>query len=106
MTFQHKKLASGRWKELSFFQQMANIGSEVERAINWKNKDEKYSRMALERSLELIDLTIADDKNRERLKELCRIREVLIDYLLGKNEYSSSGKSWKNYFYGFAFSGR
>ena len=106
MTFQHKNLASGRWKEFSFFQQMANIGSEVERAINWKNKDQKYSQLAFERALELIDLTIADDKNGKRLRELCRVREALIDYLSGKNEYLSSDKNWKNYFYGFAFAGR
>lgn len=28
-----------RWNELTFFQQMANIGSEVIRAINWKEKN-------------------------------------------------------------------
>ena len=30
---QHKELAAGRWKKLSFCEQMANIGSEVERAL-------------------------------------------------------------------------
>ena len=32
MTYQHAGLAAGRWKELPFVEQMANIGSEVERA--------------------------------------------------------------------------
>ena len=104
MTFQHKELSLGRWQKLSFLEQMANIGSEVERAINWKKKkDEKYSKMAFERALELIDLTLADKKNRKRLMEISRIREVLADYFVGGNQYSSSEKSWKNYFYGFAF---
>ncbi len=30
----HKELASGRWAQLSFVEQMGNIGSEVERALN------------------------------------------------------------------------
>jgi len=37
--FYHKELADGRWQELSFVQQMANVGSELERAIKWKNKN-------------------------------------------------------------------
>lgn len=105
MIFQHKELSQGRWEKLSFFEQMANIGSEVERAINWRNKkDEKYSQMAFERALELIDLTIADNKNRKRLRELTRVREVLADYFVCGNQYSSSDDSWKNYFYVFGFS--
>lgn len=27
------------WKDLSFAEQMANVGSEVERALKWKEKD-------------------------------------------------------------------
>jgi len=104
MSFQHKELSRGEWKALSFFEQMANIGSEVERAINWKKKkDEEYSRMAFERALELIDLTMADTKNRKRLREISRIRESLADYFIGGNQHLSSEKVWKNYFYGFAF---
>ena len=71
MRFQHKELSQGKWQKMSLIEQMANIGSEVERAINWKNKNDKeYSRMAFERALELIDLTISDGKNRWRLKEI------------------------------------
>ncbi|MBU3934360.1 hypothetical protein KKC00_00070 [Patescibacteria group bacterium] len=104
MNYQHKQLSNGGWKKLSFFEQMANIGSEVERAINWRDKkDERYSQMAFERALELIDFTIADKKNRKRLRELTRVRENLVDYFLCGNHYSSSGKNWKDYFYSFAF---
>jgi len=41
MTYQHKKLAAGRWEKLTFFEQMANIGSEVGRSIKWKKKTKK-----------------------------------------------------------------
>ncbi len=38
MSYQHKDLAAGRWSQLSLIEQMANIGSEVERALNWRIK--------------------------------------------------------------------
>ena len=34
MTYQHQDLAAGRWKTMSFCEQMANVGSEIERAFN------------------------------------------------------------------------
>ena len=30
---QHKELAQGRWKDMCFFEQMSNIGSEVSRTL-------------------------------------------------------------------------
>ncbi len=107
MEYQHKNLASGRWFELSFFEQMANIGSEVERAIKWKNKNNaEYSRLAFKRALELLELTAADKKNKKRLKEIMRVREVLADYFAFKNEYHSTDKAWQNYFYAFNYAAR
>jgi len=104
MSYQHKKLAAGRWKKLSFFEQMANIGSEVERAIIWKNKqNDSYSQKAVERALELLFLTIADIKNRKRLKELTRLREALVDYFYCDNQYCSTDRLWQKYFYGFNY---
>jgi hypothetical protein len=107
MKYQHQQLASGRWAEMPFFQQMANIGSEIERTIKWKKEDNKeYSQLAFERALELLNLTIADIKNIKRLKELTRLREILIDYFEFDNEYNSTDKSWRNYFYAFNFASR
>lgn len=101
--YQHKELAGGRWFKLSFFKQMANIGSEIGRAINWRDKDKKHSNAAFERGLELLDLTIEDKRNRHRLKELCRLREVLADYFCFDNIYGSSDEKWNNYFYAFNY---
>lgn len=107
MNYQHKQLASGSWSKLSFMEQMANIGSEVERTISWKNKKNRdYSNLAFERSLELLDLTIENSKNKSRLKELLRLREILADYFVFDNEYSSSDQLWRNYFYPFNFAAR
>ncbi|TSC58004.1 MAG: hypothetical protein Greene041619_880 [Candidatus Peregrinibacteria bacterium Greene0416_19] len=56
---------------------------------------------ALFRMLELFDLTIADPKNRYRLRELCRAREVLCDFLVGDNAYHSTDVSLDHYFLQF-----
>lgn len=107
MAIQHKQMAAGRWFELTFFEQMANIGSEVERTISWKEKSNlEYSRMAFERALELLDLTIADSRNIKRLRELLRVREALADYFEFDNEYKSTDKLWQNYFYPFNWAAR
>jgi hypothetical protein len=82
---------------------MANIGSEVERTIKWKNKNKEYSDKALERALELIDLTLADPKNRIRLREVARMREVLVDYFYYNNIYGSTDELWRKYFYSFNY---
>ncbi|MDD5382158.1 MAG: hypothetical protein PHH60_00675 [Candidatus Margulisbacteria bacterium] len=106
MNYQHKALALGKWNNLTFMEQMANIGSEVERTISWSKKNADYSRQAFERALELLDLTIADKKNLLRLKELARLREVLADYFLFDNVYNSSDKKWQDYFLAFNYAAR
>ncbi|MCM8801433.1 MAG: hypothetical protein NC912_05455 [Candidatus Omnitrophica bacterium] len=104
MGFYHKTLAEGRWFKMPFLEQMANIGSEVHRAINWKNKNElEYSKKAVERALELLYLTIEDPKNKSHLKELTRLREFLIDYFYFDNIYNSSDEFWHKYFYAFNY---
>ncbi len=107
MKFQHQQLAGGKWNKLSIFEQMSNIGSEIIRAINWKNKkNPEYSRMAFERALELIYFTVADRKNIKRLREITKLRELLIDYFAGENIYKSSDENWQKYFYSFNYAAR
>ena len=100
--FYHKHLSSGKWEELSFAKQMANIGSEVERSIKWKNKNKpERSQLAFFRALELMDFTIADKNNIHRLGELCRTREVLVDFFFADNQYKSTDIAWQKYFRAF-----
>jgi hypothetical protein len=107
MNYQHQQLAQGKWYELTLMEQLANVGSEVERAIKWKEKSNlQYSRMAFERALELMILTIADKKNILRLKEIARVREALVDYFAADNNYSSSDESWRKYFFAFNWAAR
>ncbi|MCG2809599.1 MAG: hypothetical protein L6275_04660 [Candidatus Portnoybacteria bacterium] len=107
MNYQHKELAQCRWFSMPIMEQLANIGSEVERTILWKNKNNPdYSDKAFERALELLDLTAEDVKNKFRLKEILRLREALVDYFLFDNEFSSSDELWRKYFYPFNFAAR
>ena len=73
----HKDLTLEHWEKFSFCEQMANIGSEVFRAMSWRQKNHEYSRLALERALELLDLTLEGvTKSGSRLKELTRLRKL------------------------------
>ena len=77
-------MAAGRWREMTLVEQMANIGSEVDRA------------------LELLDLSLDSTQEFPQLKELARTREVLVDYFCGDNQYQSTESSWRKYFLAFA----
>ena len=95
-----------RWFQFSLAEQMANIGAEIGRAINWREKDKKESQSFFERGLELLDLTIEDSRNKKRLKEILRVRECLADYFCFDNIYKSSDQKWNGYFYAFNFVAR
>ena len=104
MSYQHKELASGRWSQLSFLEQMANIGSEVERALSWRAKgNAAYSQKAVDRALELMDLTLQAATTFPRRRELARVREAVVDFFLGSNEYRSSDQAWRKYFFNFTY---
>ena len=107
MSYQHKELAAGRWRELPLVEQMANIGGEVERALSWREKgNEDYSRRAFERALELVDITLAHPHRPSHLREIARLREALVDYFHGANEFKSTESSWRKYFYHFTYAAR
>ena len=105
MNFQHADLANGRWAEMSFAEQMGNVGSEISRAIRWQAK-EKHERMeqCVFRALELLDLTIdaASKNSQSRLKELCRAREEICDFFLADNKLRSSPEQIMKYYDAFA----
>lgn len=103
----HQDLAAGRWNKFSLAEQLANIGSEVGRAAKWQKKgNREYASKALDRALELLDLTLDDKRWRKRLKEITRIREILVDSFYGDNHYKTSLEDFDKYFYYFAFYAR
>lgn len=107
MSFQHREMAAGRWYELSLAEQMGNVGSEVSRAAKWQGKDEPLFRGAVDRALELFDLTLIDSRWRgARAGEIARAREVFCDAVYGGMLYQSSLNGLIAYFDHFAFAAR
>ena len=106
MAYLHKNLASGKWQELSLVEQLGNIGSEVSRAFRWQGKDEKLFQKAVERTLELFDLTLEDSRWRGRLREIARAREVFCDTVFGDKEYGSTPEDLNRYFLQFGLVAR
>ncbi len=107
MNHRHRELAAGRWKDLSLSEQMANIGSEVSRALGWQKKgNQDYCMMAASRALELLDLSLDCSESLPRLKELARLREAVVDYFYGSNRFSSSETLWRKYFDHFNYAAR
>ncbi len=104
MAFVHKDLVAGKWGELSLAEQMGNIGSEVLRVS--RSKDENIFSGAVERALELFDLTLSDPRWRGRYREIARAREVFCDAVYGGKLYGSSLKDLVPYFDNFAFAAR
>ncbi|MBI3442558.1 MAG: hypothetical protein HY007_02230 [Candidatus Sungbacteria bacterium] len=107
MTYYHTSLAEGRWQTFSFFEQMANIGSEVHRALMWQEKNKGHFDLAIDRALELFDFTLEDPRWRgPKLKELARARELLCYAAFGENPYHTDLADLDKYFFTFAFAAR
>jgi hypothetical protein len=109
MAVQHQDLAGGRWHQLSVADQFGNIGSEISRAVRWAARNPELARGALERALELIDLTLDDPRHRQspaRLREIARVREVVVDFFDGSNEYHSTAAGLQRYFDAYALAAR
>ncbi len=135
MSRQHRELAEGRWNALSLVEQLANVGSEVERVLRWQEKgNTDYAMKAMDRALELFELTLAcpeisrnqeltqggepsraekrdgsepgSFENTARLREVARAREVVLDFVFGENAYGSTADSLRRYFYAFGVAAR
>ncbi len=104
---QHAGLAGGRWATLTLAEQLANVGSEVGRAARAKAvRNTHRSVAALERALELFDLTLADPRWAGRRREICRAREIVCDFVLGENVHGLTEASLDAYFLPFARAAR
>jgi hypothetical protein len=106
---QHRDLAAGRWWTLSLVQQLGNVGSEISRAARWSPSHPQRAEAALYRAIELIDLTLDDPRHRRsvaRLREIARLREVVLDFFAGPNEYQSTAASLQKYLDAYAVAAR
>lgn len=101
----HGEMAAGRWWTLTLAEQLGNVGSEISRTLKWRTRNPQIAQRAMARALELIDLTLDDPRHRSsvaRLREICRVREVVLDFLAGPNQYGSTEVTLQRYFDAFA----
>ena len=104
----HKRAAAGGWNRLELVEQLGNTGSEVERAIRAHSAG-RTSRFegALERALELFDLTAADPRwHGHRCQEILRAREEFCRLFFDPDVPPESAEGLRKYFYGFAHAAR
>ena len=95
-----------RWGQLSLIEQLANVGSELNRVLQWQGKNSELATNAAVRTLAFLDLTIADSRWRQSLKELARVREVFCDTVWGEGEHQTPLADLDHYFFQFALAAR
>jgi len=97
-----------RWAQLTIFEQMGNIGSEVGRAVN-AQRCGKTARMdgAVDRALDLFDATAAvwAEKKSPRTREILRAREQFLNLFFGELR-AGDAESLERYFGQFALAAR
>jgi hypothetical protein len=74
--------------------------------LRGRGRDERRVIGAFERALELLDLTLADPRWRDRLREIARARELLCDAATGGAEYGTTLEDLDRYFLAFALAAR
>ena len=103
----HAEVAQ-RWANLSVVEQLAHVGSEVERSIRARESG-NATRLenALARALELFDLTAADERWRgPRRREILRAREEFCRLFYDDSVSPNSVRGLRRYFLAFAVAAR
>lgn len=96
-----------KWHQYSLYEQLGNILAEISRANNRKKVGEAESeKKALERALELIDLTLIDKKHTCSLKEIKILRDVVADKCAAGNNFDVNFEEIQNYLLPFAILAR
>lgn len=97
-----------RWRTLTLMEQLAHVGSEVERAIR-AHEAGRPARFdaALARALELFDLTATDGRWRgPRRREILRAREEFCRLWFDDSVSPDSATGLRRYFLAFAVAAR
>jgi hypothetical protein len=97
-----------RWQRFSLVEQLANVGSEVERTVRAREAgNEARFENALTRALILFDLTAADHRwHGPRRREVLRAREEFCRLFYDPSVSESSSEGLRRYFLAFAVAAR
>lgn len=90
------------WFEMPVTMQISNIGSEVSRAISWKNKGNEKRKLGFcDKAVEFLELSMQDPKNAHRVEEFRFCVEELLDYFKGDNVYGTTDEMLHKYYDAF-----
>ena len=91
-----------KWFSMPTSLQISNIGSEVGRAIKYKNKNEfEKSKRFCEKAIELLKLSQKDPKNKHRKGEFDFAIEELKDFFIDNNVYGTTEHDLRRYYDAF-----
>lgn len=97
-----------RWKQMSIYEQLGNVSSEVGRAINaTRAGKESRAQGAIDRALDLIDATVEVlvQQKSPRVKEILRAREEFLR-LFYDGTFENDADNIAKYFNLFAIAAR
>lgn len=95
-------IKSGKWFKMSKLQQLWNLGSEVGRYMiarkEWNIDRMKEVEL---RMFELFDMIMWDPRWRRTgmMREICRLREFIVDFFYGDNIYQTTENWLNSYFF-------
>ena len=96
-----------RWENLTLPQQLGSIGSEFSIYVLFLKKENTIdSSKSLAEVLRLLDLTIADKRWVNRLKDLTIFRKVLCDTTMGETVHHAAVDKLQDYILSFALLAR
>ncbi len=98
-------LDESAWSQMTLFEQMGNIGSEVGRAISAKKRGkQQWMQSAFFRGMDLFNVTASQWTHNQpaRLKELLYAREQFAQYIMADKEDATL----ENYFFQYALVAR
>lgn len=90
------------WYAMTIGEQISNVGSEVNRAIRWKNKGDEQKKINFcNKAISFLQIIMNDPKNLHRKGELSFCIEELQDYFFGNNEYGTTDEMLRKYYDAF-----
>lgn len=98
-----------RWSDMTIFDQMGNIYSEVGRSFNAKQAHNQADcDKAVGRAIDLLDATVAAliQRKSPQAKEVLRAKEEYLDAIYGLNTPSDEVESLESYFMQYAIAAR
>lgn len=93
MSISHKSLTPEKWRERDFSTQILNVAAELHRAYKALTRDDSEgAALAYARALELVDLTVATNRQRNLLRELLRWRCLVAEEYLNREKTPESSR--------------